>query len=241
MKAVNLIPADQRRGAGGVAGRAGGVAYVMVGVLVVLVGMAVMYAVATKQVADRKGKIATTSAQADAAQAQAQALQPYVTFASLSQQRRAAVVSLAGARFNWSGAMDQIARALPADVTLSSLAGGTSGASGSSTTPGSGPSFAFAGCATSHPNVADTLVKLRKIAGVADVALSASQKAAAAAGGATGTSPSPGGSACRFVSFHGVVTFASTFTVGASASAPQNGPVPAAASAVGTTATAVAR
>ena len=42
MRAVNLIPADERRGAGGIAGRSGGVVYVLVGGLAVLVALGVV-------------------------------------------------------------------------------------------------------------------------------------------------------------------------------------------------------
>ena len=42
MRAVNLIPAEQRRGAGGLAGRTGGVVYVVLGMLVVLVALGVV-------------------------------------------------------------------------------------------------------------------------------------------------------------------------------------------------------
>lgn len=247
MRAVNLVPADQRRGAGGAAGRAGGVAYVVVGLLVVLVAMGVIYAVATRQVADRKSKVATVSAQADAVQVQAQALQPYVAFATISQQRRQAVVLLANARFDWSGAMDQIARALPANVTLTSLSGGSSGVSATAAgLPGAGPSFTFAACGTSHPNVAQTLVALRKIAGVLNVSLSASQKTGTTSGtgastGAASSSGGGGAGGCRSVSFNGVVTFAASFTVGTPASLAQHGPVPASAHGAGSTSTAVVR
>jgi Tfp pilus assembly protein PilN len=241
MRAVNLIPSEQRRGAGGVAGRAGGVAYVLIGTLVALVIMAVVYAVATKQAADSKSKIATVSAQADVAQAQANSLQPYVQFATLSQQRKQSVASIADARFNWSGAMDQIARALPADVTLTSLTGtsGTtaSAAPASASTPSAagGPSFDFNGCATSHPDVALALVNLRKIEGVTGVTLSSSQKTAATTGapsttsGATGAASSGGSAGCPRVSFHGIVTYSARYTVGAPAITAGNGPVPAVA------------
>ena len=41
VKAVNLIPPDQRRGAGGLAGRTGGIVYVVVGGLAVIVALGV--------------------------------------------------------------------------------------------------------------------------------------------------------------------------------------------------------
>ena len=62
VRAVNLIPAEERRGAGGLAGRSGGVVYVLVGGLAVLVVLGVIYAFAVQSVADRKGQLASLTA-----------------------------------------------------------------------------------------------------------------------------------------------------------------------------------
>jgi Tfp pilus assembly protein PilN len=185
MKAVNLIPADQRRGAGGTAGRAGGAVYVLLGGLAVLVVMSVLYAVSAGQVSDRQSKLTRVNTQADVVQSQAGSLQPYVTFASLRQSREQAIAALAAGRFDWAASMDQIARALPNDVTLSALTGAPAG-----TTPGapaaaapatapataSGPSIALTGCASSHSEVANVLVALHRVVGVTSVSLATSQK-----------------------------------------------------------------
>ncbi|MGI8803600.1 MAG: hypothetical protein ACR2KV_15785 [Solirubrobacteraceae bacterium] len=128
MKAVNLIPSDQRKGAGGAAGRAGGAVYVLVGGLAALVLLSVVYAISASQVSDRQSKLTRVTSQADVVQSQATSLQPYVTFASIRQTREQAVAAVAASRFDWSAAMDQIARALPTDVTLSALTGGPTAA-----------------------------------------------------------------------------------------------------------------
>ncbi len=209
MKAVNLIPADQRKGAGGTAGRAGGVVYVIVGGLVALVLMSALYAVSSSQVSDRKSKLANVSAQASVVQSEATALQPYVSFASLRQTRQQAIASIAGSRFDWSGAMDQIARSLPTDVTLSAVTGvpGTSTpapapaaapAPSTTTTPATtpapaapvatGPSVALTGCASTHSEVASVLVDLQRIVGVTSVSLASSQKSGGAGAGSATTS-----------------------------------------------------
>ena len=72
MRAVNLIPAEQRRGAGGLAGRSGGVAYVLTGALAVIVVLGVVYALAVHTVAGKNGQLATVTQQVDAVNAQAQ-------------------------------------------------------------------------------------------------------------------------------------------------------------------------
>ncbi|MEA2300254.1 MAG: hypothetical protein QOE44_789 [Solirubrobacteraceae bacterium] len=182
MKAVNLIPADQRRGAGGTAGRAGGAVYVLLGGLAVLVVMSVLYAVSAGQVSDRQGKLTRVNTQADVVQSQAGSLQPYVTFASLRQSREQAVAALAAGRFDWAASMDQIARALPSDVTLSALTGGPPASTPGAPAPGavapvsSGPSVALTGCASNHSEVANVLVALHRVVGVTSVSLAASQK-----------------------------------------------------------------
>jgi hypothetical protein len=141
MRAVNLIPPDQRRGAGGLAGRTGGVAYVVLGMLVALVVLGSVYALAVHQVATHKATLAQVTSEAGAVQEQVGALQAYVSFDALSQQRVQAVAQLAEERFNWPRAMQQIALALPSNVTLSSMAGDAgggapSGSTGATTTTG---------------------------------------------------------------------------------------------------------
>lgn len=214
MRSVNLIPAEQRRGAGGLAGRAGGASYVVVGALAVFVLMAVFYAISIGQVSSRQSKLSQVTTQTANTQTQAAALSPYVQFATIRQQRQQAITALAAGRFDWSDSMDQIARSLPSDVTLSSLAG--TGAAASPTaapaTPGapvataSGPTVALTGCAKSHSEVATVLVDLNQVAGVSTVALASSTKAAkttgtpAAGAGASGT--------CSGATFNATLTYA---------------------------------
>jgi hypothetical protein len=134
MRAVNLIPPDQRRGAGGLAGRTGGVAYVVLGMLVALVVLGSVYALAVHQVATHKATLAQVTSEAGAVQEQVGALQAYVSFDALTQQRVQAVAQLAEERFNWPRAMQQIALALPSNVTLTSMAGDAGGGAPSAST-----------------------------------------------------------------------------------------------------------
>ena len=48
MRAVNLIPTDQQRGAGGAAGKSGGGAYIFLGALALLVVLAAGYVTSNK-------------------------------------------------------------------------------------------------------------------------------------------------------------------------------------------------
>jgi Tfp pilus assembly protein PilN len=216
VRSINLIPAEQRRGAGGLAGRAGGAAYVVVGALAVFVLMGVFYALAVGQVSSRQTKLAQVTAQTTNTQAQAAVLAPYVQFASIRQQRQASITALATSRFDWSEAMDQIARALPNNVTLSSLAG-TGGPSSAPSAPVAGttapvvatPSVNLTGCATSHSEVAQVLVDLNKVEGVSSVTLASSTKTAPAAGGSSGSGSSAStAGGCNGATFTATLTYA---------------------------------
>jgi Tfp pilus assembly protein PilN len=179
MRAVNLIPAEERRGAGGLAGRSGGVVYVLTGALAALVALGVVYAFAVHSVADHKTQLATVTAQVAAVQAETQTLQPYVEVATVSEDKVEQVVSLAEQRFNWPMALDQLALALPDDVSFTMLtaggAGATGASSGTSVAPsGSGNSFNLVGCANSQGEIPAVLTDLASVPGVTDVALSSS-------------------------------------------------------------------
>ena len=73
MKAVNLIPSEERRGSTR-AGASGGAAYVLLGVLALLVVMAGAYAVAGKNLNDKRSELARVTREAEAAEAKAKAL-----------------------------------------------------------------------------------------------------------------------------------------------------------------------
>jgi hypothetical protein len=184
VRAVNLIPPDQRRGAGGLAGRTGGVVYVVIGGLIALVVLGVVYASAVHNIATRKTTLAEDTAQTAAVSAEAAALQPYVQFDTFTQQRVSAVVAIAEGRFDWARAMQQIALALPSTVSLGSISGSAGGApapSGATGTSGvSGDAapatFSLSGCATTQLVVAETLTRLRELKDVGTVSLSTYSK-----------------------------------------------------------------
>ena len=95
MRAVNLIPADSRKGAGGAAGRSGGGAYILLGALALIVAMAAAYTVTGKSEKSKKSQLADISAQATAAEAKASQLNDYTAFAALRVKRVDTVKQLA--------------------------------------------------------------------------------------------------------------------------------------------------
>jgi Tfp pilus assembly protein PilN len=214
MRAFNLIPPEERGGAGGGAGKSDGGAFVVLGLLGVLAIFALLYGVARHDISSRRSQVAILTAQAQQAQAQAMKLAPYVSFMALREQRMQAVSQLVDSRFDWAHAFHELGRVLPKDASLSSLSGtigsttgattsssaapagaATSAAVASATPPGSVPTFTLSGCATSQTEVALTLDHLRLIDGVSEVTLQSSTKAASGsgagggAGGCTGSDP----------------------------------------------------
>ena len=234
MKAVNLIPADQRGGAGPAAGRSQGGAYAVPVLLAGLGILTLFYGTARHEISARRAQSASLATQAQQAQAKATELTPYTTFVKLQEERVQAVTALAASRFDWSYAFHELGRVLPLSASISSLSGTvgaatttTSSSSGtpakaatvtSATPPGSVPVFVISGCAISQSEVAHTLSRLRQIDGVSEVTLQSSTKPAGSAssggggGGCPGTDP----------------TFAMTITFN---------PLPAAPSGGGSTAT----
>ncbi len=229
MRAVNLIPADQRTGASAGAGRSGGAVYVVFGLLGVLAVFALLYGLADHQISSRKAQVASLTAQAQQAQARATALAPYTSFLAMREQRIQAVDALVNSRFDWAHAFHELGRVLPSNVSLTSLSGtvgSTSGASTSSsakagasssvasaTPPGSVPTFTIAGCTTGQAEVALTLDRLRLIDGVSEVALQSSTKSSSTGGGASASAS--GG--CE-VAFNVQVTFDALPTIPSSGS-----------------------
>ncbi len=123
MRAVNLIPAEEREGAGMGAGRSQGVAYAILVLLGGIALLAFLYGQANHQISSRRTQAASLREQAQHAQAQASQLAPYTTFVSLREQREHAVATLVDSRFDWAHVMHEFGRVLPAGVSLSTLSG----------------------------------------------------------------------------------------------------------------------
>jgi hypothetical protein len=128
MRAVNLIPAEQRPGSAVGVGRSEGAAYAVVLVLAGLALLAFLYGRADHQISSRRSDAGTLTAQAQKAQAEASQLAPFTSFIALSEQRVKAVSTLVDSRFDWAHVFHEFGRVLPADVSVASLSG-TIGAS----------------------------------------------------------------------------------------------------------------
>lgn len=203
MRAVNLIPAEERRGGGSTGGRSGGAVYVVLGALAVAVVLLAMSVLAGRQVDDRRAELAEVTQQADAARAQVASLANYTAFAQVRASREATVRSLIATRFDWSHALREVARVIPADTVLSCLRGSVTAAAsaggGCSTGDSNGlrgqravPALELSGCTRSNKAVARLISRLRQIDGVSRVSLASAAKAEGAA-----TAGATGGGACK--------------------------------------------
>ena len=223
MRAVNLIPSEERRGGPGAPGRSGGAVYFLLGGLGILVVALTAYVLTNNSIKDKKAELAKVTNNTTAAEAQAAALRPYRQFASLKQSRATTVASLAQSRFDWEKVMRQLAIVLPNDVWLTQVVGSVAPGVGSSSGGGGGtgslrssvqaPAIELVGCTVSQAEVSRVMVRLRQMDGVTRVSLGSS---GAGTGGASGTGASSGGtggsSDCRegsdkFPQFQMVVFF----------------------------------
>jgi Tfp pilus assembly protein PilN len=196
MRAVNLIPAEDRRGLRGGGSGSGIASYIVLGVLAAVVAMSAAYTLVNRSVSDKRAELSNVQAQVETAQAQVQQYSSYTGFSALRQKRTETVRSLAVSRFDWSHALHELARTMPSNAWLTSLKGtvtpGVAVEGGSSDALRSSlpnPALEVLGCTTSQADVAKVISSLRRMDGVERVTLSASQKleSSAASGGSTAT------------------------------------------------------
>jgi Tfp pilus assembly protein PilN len=187
MKAVNLIPTDERRGASS----SGLGSYIVLGVLALVVAMSAAYTLANRTLADHRRALESVEARAKATEGRAGGLDGYTAFSSLREKRTETIRTLAASRFDWSHTLHEVARTIPPDAWLTSMRGTVSSSASAeggtndplrSTLPG--PALELVGCTTSHDKVAAVISNLRRVDGVERVSLSSSVKTDASGGGA---------------------------------------------------------
>ncbi len=202
MRAVNLIPADERRGSA-TPGKSGGAVYAVLGALALLVVVVVVSTVVGRTVDDRRAELVTLQQQVTEQQQQAARYRAYTSFRTLREKRVQTVSSLAASRFDWGAALHEVSRVVPKDVWLTQLTataapgvsvGGSGGNTGSLRSALPLPAIEMTGCTTSQPAVARTMAAMRRIAGVRRVSLASSEKTETAGGSGGG---SGGSTDCR--------------------------------------------
>jgi Tfp pilus assembly protein PilN len=189
MKAVNLIPAELRKGDSS-GGHSGGGVYVVLAALGVLVVLTAAWAAMGKQINDRKNEVVALEAEAGPIEARAAALSHYEGAAAASRQRVQKVRELADGRFEWAHTLREISRTLPKEAWVTAMTGTTApgisveGATNNPLRAGvSSPALEVAGCTREQDSVAKLMAQLRAMDGVNRVALSSSEKTNGSGGG----------------------------------------------------------
>jgi len=85
MRAVNLIPAEDRRGLRGGGSGSGIASYIVLGVLAAVVAMSAAYTLANRSVSDHRAQLESVQSQLETAQAQVQRYGSYTGFSALRQ------------------------------------------------------------------------------------------------------------------------------------------------------------
>jgi len=211
MKAVNLIPNEQRRAQG--SGAQSGSAYMVIGVLVTLLAMVAGYVVTTNKATQSKNDAAAAKAEADQLEAEVAQRGSFTNFSQIKETRLASVSGVAATRFDWERFMRELSRVMPGGSWLqsadSSVTGKVAGAEADTSTAGVAvavePKANLVGCTPHQSDVAAMMVRLRELHRVSDVELNESSAELGA------TSSDAGVEGCgRYFQFDLMVTFSPT-------------------------------
>lgn len=212
MKAVNLIPRDQRGAARTVKVGSLSPTHALLVLLAVAVAYVTMYVLTDNTISSRKAQLSTLHTEITRAQAQAATLKDYVSYQQLAEQRAQTVREIVTSRFNWDAALTELSKVVPANTSLQSLLGtvvpgaSVQGSGGGANTGGLrtdivAPAFEIHGCSASQDDVAGLMSRLRLINGVTRVTLSDSQRGSGTTTGGTGDSCRPGAASFDLVVF----------------------------------------
>lgn len=190
MRAVNLIPSDQRTG-GLSGGRSGGMVYVALAALALVLLGASVYALAGRDAKQAEQELAQVQAATQQYQSAAAQYAAYEKAATDATARIQAVKSLAEARFDWAGAMRDLSRVVPATTQVQQMSASVRAATPSTTNSTlrgalDVPAITMLGCARDQRTVADLLTRLQALRRVSQVSLESSARSDATGGGGGG-------------------------------------------------------
>jgi Tfp pilus assembly protein PilN len=191
MKAVNLIPNEQRRAHG--SGAQAGSSYIVIGVLVTLLVMVAGYVLTSNKVTQDKNDTAAAKAEADSLEAEVAQRGSFTNFSQIKETRLASVSGVAETRFDWERLMRELSRVMPSGTWLqttdASVTGEVAGAEASTPVAGAvvapQPKVNLVGCTPDQSDVAGMMVRLRQLHRVSDVELNQSSTQLSATGDAS--------------------------------------------------------
>jgi Tfp pilus assembly protein PilN len=219
MRPINLLPEKHRSRVPGQGSAGGG--HVVLGVLAGALLLMLAVVLTTNSVNAKKDEVTRTETEAKQAEAKAASLQSFGNFAQVKEQRLLSVKALADTRFDWERMVRELAHVVPEDVYLTAAdaavapaAGATATAAAAPTAGGAvaaGPALKLTGCAGHQPDVAVTMLRLRRLHRATDVQLAGSTRAQNAggvpAGGSTASPSASGAPACQGFTFEATVAF----------------------------------
>jgi Tfp pilus assembly protein PilN len=194
MRAVNLIPTEERRS--GSTG-SGLTSYILLALLAIVVAAGAAFTLVNRDLSDRRKELADVQSRVQAVSSEADALKSYTAFTTVRQQRSETIRSLATSRFDWAHALHEVARTMPSDAWLTAIRATvtpSTAVDGGVSDPLRGaiqsPAIEIVGCTTSQDKVAAVISSLRRADGVQRISLSSSERldagGAAAAGAGSG-------------------------------------------------------
>lgn len=194
MRAVNLVPADSRQGRVN-GGKSGGAAYAVLGVMAILLVALSVFAINKRHEAEATQELATVTQSTQAYAAAASEFSSFEAASTEATQRISTVRGLADARFDWAGALRDMARLIPADTQISGLSASvspTSGAGGGGAANAlrgsiNSPAISLSGCSKSQSTVANLINQLQAMRRVTNVTLTSSEQKEDSSGGEGGT------------------------------------------------------
>ena len=181
MKAVNLIPNEQRRAQS--SGAQSGSSYVVIGVLVTLLAMVAGYVLTSNKATQNKNDAAAAKAEADSLEAEVAQRGAFTNFSQIKETRLASVSGVAETRFDWERLMRELSRVMPSgswlQTTDASVTGDVAGAEAATPVAGTTvaapePKANLVGCTPHQSDVARMMVRMRQLHRVSDVELNQS-------------------------------------------------------------------
>jgi Tfp pilus assembly protein PilN len=186
VRPINLIPAEQQRGASrGRGARTSFSGYIVLGALGAAVLCALAVVTTSNQINSKTDELAGIQGDSQQEKQVADALRPYGQFADLQRARMVQVKTVAEGRYDWERALRQLSKAIPRNVWLLSVGatrssgvgldgGGGGEAGGSFRENANAPSFSITGCTYSQHAVARMMIRMRNLDDVTAVHLAKS-------------------------------------------------------------------